>query len=175
MRKSKKINDLKKYFKKEKSVILAFLFGSQAKGISRRVSDWDIGVYFKPREYLELETEEDYPGEDKMWSNLVDILETDDVDLVVLNRARPDLVYSILRSGIPLKIKDRKLFLDLLCKTSYEAIDWWEFVEDFWKISERTHSLLPEEKAGLRKRLKFLENEFRQSEEIKKFTWQNYQ
>ncbi|MEW6609271.1 MAG: hypothetical protein AB1414_17815, partial [bacterium] len=59
------------------------------------------------------------------------------------------LIYSVLTSGIPLIIKDRELYLDLLCKTSYEAIDFWQFVDEFWQISQKSKSLLPEEKARL--------------------------
>jgi predicted nucleotidyltransferase len=135
-----KIKLLREYFEKELEVPMAFLFGSQAKSLARDSSDWDIGVYFKPNEYLELEKEGDYPGENKIWSDLVDILQID-VDFLVLNRARPSLVFTILNSSFPLVIKDRKLYLRLLCKTSYEAIDFWEFVYDFWQIRERAKPL----------------------------------
>ncbi|MFH1961527.1 MAG: hypothetical protein ABIJ30_01425 [bacterium] len=27
--------------------------------------------------------------------------------------------------------------LELLRKVSYEAMDWWDFVNDFWEISQR--------------------------------------
>lgn len=172
--KDKKIKLLKEYFEKQPEVLLAFVFGSQAKGLARGFSDWDIGVYFKPKEYLELETEEDYSREDKIWSDLIDILETDDVDFVVLNRARPSLVYNVLREGIPLTIKNRKLYLDLLCKTSYEARDWWEFVDKFWKIKEKAKSISSEAKSQIRERLDFLIGEFEEIEEIKKISWQDY-
>ena len=169
-----KIRKLKKYFQEEDNVLMAFVFGSQAKGLNRRVSDWDIGVYFKPEEYLELETERDYPNEDKIRSDLIDILKTDEVDFVVLNRAKSSLVYNILREGLPLIMKSKKLYLDLLCKVSYEAMDWWQFVADFWKISERSKSISPEAKTRIRERLKFLEKEFGEIEEIRKFNWQDY-
>lgn len=42
---SKKINSLKKYFKEKPQISMAFLFGSQIKGLSRKTSDWDIGIY----------------------------------------------------------------------------------------------------------------------------------
>lgn len=42
------ISMLKKYFKENDFVVLAFLFGSRAKKLQRKISDWDIGVYFKP-------------------------------------------------------------------------------------------------------------------------------
>jgi predicted nucleotidyltransferase len=137
-----KLKLLQGYFKKESEVSMAFLFGSQAKGLAGDSSDWDVGVYFTPREYLELEKEGNYPGESKIWADLVDILQTD-VDFLVLNRARPSLVFSILNSGFPLVVKDRKLYLRLLSKASYEAVDFWDFVYDFWKIRERAKSLSP--------------------------------
>lgn len=171
----KKIKLLKRYFEKEETVTLAFLFGSQTKGIKREISDWDIGVYFEPKEYLELESEHIFSNEDKIWSELIEILQTDNIDLLVLNRVRPDLVYSVLNSGIPLVIKSHRLYLDLLCKTNYEAIDWWDFVYDFWKISQKAHSFLPEEKVRILRYLKFLEDEFSQIREIKKIDWLNYQ
>lgn len=171
---TKKIKLLKEYFKKNDNIILAFLFGSRAKGFSRKISDLDVAVYFKPKEYLEIETEKDYPGEDKIWPDLVDILETDEIDFLILNRARPSLVYNVLRRGIPLKIKDKRLYLDLLCKVGYEAVDWWDFVEDFWKISEKAKSISLEVKTQLRERFKYLVKELEEIKEIKKITWKDY-
>lgn len=169
-----KIEALAQYFQKESSVVLAFLFGSRARGCGREISDWDIAVYFKPEEYLEIETEKQYPGENRIWSDLVDLLETDDVDFSVLNRVRASLVYNVLRTGTVLVIKDRRLYLDLLCKVSYEAVEWWDFVSDFWKISQKAKSLPPEERARVLEYLRFLENEFSEVEQIKSFSWQDY-
>jgi len=174
MSQDQKIQLLKNYFSKKPSVVLAFLFGSRQKGLARRISDWDIAVYFKPVEYGELETVKKYSQENKIWSDLIDLLETDDVDLAVLNRAAPSLVYNILSSGLDLSIKNRKLYLDLLCETSYEAIDFGNFVSDFWQIRERAQSLSLEDKKNLLSHLVFLENEFNQITEIKKFSWQDY-
>ncbi|MCK4244184.1 MAG: nucleotidyltransferase domain-containing protein, partial [Candidatus Omnitrophica bacterium] len=68
----KRIKLLKEYFEKQPSVILAFLFGSRVKGLDRKISDWDIAVYFKPEKHLELEAERGYQEEHKIWSDLVD-------------------------------------------------------------------------------------------------------
>lgn len=170
----KKIKLLKDYFKKREEILMAFVFGSRVKKLERKISDWDIGVYFEPKEYLELETERDYPNEDKIWSDLVDILETDDVDLLVLNRARPELVHSILNSGLPLVIKDRKLYLELLSKTHYEAIDFRRFAFEYWEIEERSKSLTETDKFKAMRRLKFLEKEWKELAEFKKMTWSDY-
>ncbi|MBM4306849.1 MAG: DUF86 domain-containing protein [Deltaproteobacteria bacterium] len=169
-----KIEALIQYFQKEPSVNLAFLFGSRAKGNEGGISDWDIGVYFKPAEYLEIETEREYLGENKIWSDLIDLLETDEVDFVVLNRVRASLIYNVLRTGTPLIIRDRRLYLDLLCKVSDEAVEWWNFVYDFWKISQKAKSFPPEERARVLEYLRFLENEFSEMDKIKEFSWQDY-
>ena len=169
-----KIEALTQYFQKESSVVLAFLFGSRAKGSEGEISDWDIAAYFKSKEYLEIETEREYPGENKIWSDLIDLLETDNVDFVVLNRARQSLVYNVLRTGTSLIIRDRRLYLDLLCKVSYEAVEWWDFVSDFWRISQKAQSLPPEERTRVLEYLRFLENEFSEMEQIKGFSWQDY-
>ena len=170
----KRIKLLKEYFEKQPSVILAFLFGSRVKGLDRKISDWDIAVYFKPEKYLELEAEREYQEEHKIWSDLVDILKTDDVDFLTLNRTAPELVFSILNSGVPLLIKDRDLYIELLCKTHYEAIDFREFAFDFWEIAERSKSLTKGDKFRILKRLKFLEKEWEEFDKFKKLTWLEY-
>jgi predicted nucleotidyltransferase len=145
-RNEEKIERFKRYFEGEESVLLAFLFGSKAKGVYRLSSDWDIAVYFRPYQYCELEREDEYPEEHRIWGDLERILESNDVDFLVLNRARVSIVFSILNSGIPLIIKDRKLYLMLLIKSHYEAVDYWNFTEEFFEIAERTRSLSKENK-----------------------------
>lgn len=169
-----KIEKLIKYFESQQNVVMAFLFGSQAEGTEKATSDWDIGVYFKPYEYMEIETDYEYDDEFRIWSELIDILQTDSVDFIVLNRANPSLFYQVLTKGLPLSIKDEKLYLDLLCKLTYEAFDWVDFVTDYYEISKRAKSISPLEKVRLLRYLQFLENEFKEIDEIKKFTWQDY-
>lgn len=171
---AKAIQLLKEYFAKEPNITLAFLFGSRAKGRESKLSDWDIAVYFKPHQFGELETKETYPKEEKIWSDITRLLDAD-VDLLVLNRARPPLVFSVLRSGTPLALKNRGLYLNLLLKTHYEAVDFGNFVYDFWKIRERSASLSPEDRTTLIEHLIFLENEFHDVENFQKLTWKKYQ
>jgi len=154
---------------------MVFVFGSQAKNTQMRESDWDIGVYFKPKEYLELESNvEEYGGEENIWSDLVDILQTDNVDLVVLNRAKSSVVYSAITTGMPLIIKDYKLYYDLLCKAGYEAMDWWEFVNEFYEISKQARSLVPEARARIRERLDFVKRQFQDINQFRELTWDKY-
>jgi len=164
---------LKDYFAKRDEVVMAFVFGSQSKGMARAVSDWDIAAYFAPKEYGELETKHDYAGESQIWSD-VDKIVGQDVDFLVMNRARPPLVFSILNTATPIVIKDRRLYTDLLLKTHYEAVDFWRFAKEFWQIRERSTSLTSEDEASLAEHLSFLENELSEVEKFKKLTWMEY-
>jgi len=164
---------LKNYFAKRDEVVMAFVFGSRAKGMARAVSDWDIAAYFVPKEYGELETGADYPNESQIWSDVDKIVEQDS-DFLVMNRARPSLVFTILNTATPLVIKDRRLYTDLLLKTHYEAVDFWQFAQDFWKIRERSASLSQEDRANLSEHLIFLENELKDIEKFKELTWREY-
>ena len=171
---NKKIQKLKEYFEKQNSVILAFIFGSKSKETQRFFSDWDIAVYLKPYKYGELETKEEYPGEHEIWGEIEKILESDEVDFLVLNRARPSLVFSVLNSGIPLTVKDRKLYLKLLIRTHYEAVDYWNFTKEFFEIAERSKSISEEDKSILRGHIRFLENEFGDFKKFETLSIQEY-
>ena len=123
------LKNLKTYFESQDEVVLAFLFGSRAEGRARESSDWDIGVYFRPTKHLELETKYNYQGEDDIRRDIPALVGTE-VDIVVLNRARPSLVFDVLNSGVEIVNKDEILYLKLLSKTHYEAIDYWQFVKN---------------------------------------------
>jgi uncharacterized protein YutE (UPF0331/DUF86 family)/predicted nucleotidyltransferase len=169
-----KIERLKEYFKKKESVLLAYVFGSKSKGTSRTFSDWDIAVYFKPCQYGELESGRAYPDEHSIWGDLEKILESNEVDFIILNRAKPSLVFTILNSGTPLVVKDRKLFMRLLIRTHYEAVDWWQFTKEFYEISERAQSISEENKSILRVYVRFLENELEDMGKFKKLSRKDY-
>jgi uncharacterized protein YutE (UPF0331/DUF86 family)/predicted nucleotidyltransferase len=156
-----KTNQLADYFQKRDDVLMAFVFGSRAKGTSRDVSDWDIAVYLMPDApyEIELETNHIYNSNHEIWRD-VERITGASTDLLILNSARPQLVFTILNTGIPLIIKNRYIYLQLLIKTQYEAIDFWNFVQDFWRVRQRSQSLSPEDRANLTELLVFIENEW---------------
>jgi len=92
---------LKDYFEKCDDVVMAFLFGSFAKGQAVYDSDVDIAVYFKP-EKRRIESEEDkiYPGENQILEDVEKIIKRN-VDLVILNKARPLVAFDVLQTGMP--------------------------------------------------------------------------
>lgn len=142
-----KIQALKTYFEKRDDVVMAFVFGSQAKGYARKVSDWDIGVYL---------TEEQREQEQAMWRDAEMLLQTE-VDLVVLNRAPATIAWTILRDGISLTIKNKRLYWNVMFRVSDEANAWYETSRDYYRIFERSKSLTPEDRDRLQRILTFLE------------------
>jgi predicted nucleotidyltransferase len=112
---------LRDYFEKREDIAFAFLFGSAARGKTRREGDIDIAIYFRPEKDVEWENfGRAYKGETRIGLDLERLLEKE-IDLVVLNKARSVLADEILRKGEPIIIRDRGLFMDFLCIVSDEA------------------------------------------------------
>lgn len=166
---------LKKYFKQREDVLMAFVFGSHAKKRAGRTSDWDIAVYFKPESPgVEWEASRDYPQEREILGYLIETLKTDNVDLIVLNRAPANLCASAIK-GLPLVIKDRRIFLEFMLAVSRQAQDYQQTASEFAQIYWRSHSLIREDRDILNKRLIFLESELNDINEFQKLTLLEYQ
>ncbi|MEW6606090.1 MAG: nucleotidyltransferase domain-containing protein [bacterium] len=118
-----KIEELRRYFEKRNDVCLAFLFGSQAKSVFCQESDVDLAVYLN-----------DTSMETQIWLDVERIVKKE-VDLIILNRAKPIISWEAIR-GIPLIIKDDRLYLNFLLEVSWEAQDLIEFNIDAWKMKE---------------------------------------
>lgn len=170
---TKIVKELKKYFGNREDIVLAFLFGSRASGRARPSSDWDIAVYIKTNDAPELESQREFPEESNIRTELSRLLKNE-YDLVVLNRARPSLVFSILNSGLPLSIKSSRLYLQLLSCTHYEAVDFWNFIRDFRRVREQAASLTPEAHALIDEHLMFLENELSDRGKFEHVSWREY-
>jgi uncharacterized protein len=74
-----------------KNVLFAYLFGSQAKKTATPLSDIDVAAYLacKPDGDTRLE----------ILGSLIDILKTDHIDLVILNKAFLSLKIRVLKSN----------------------------------------------------------------------------
>ncbi len=131
------VKRLRSYFEKRDDIVMAFLFGSWAKGHEGADSDIDIAVYFKPEtNVLEWEsTSSLYDGEKRIWLEIEGIVEGD-VGLLVLNRAAPTVADNALR-GIPIIIKDRNLYMDFLLRITSEAMDFRQWVDGYWTFKEQ--------------------------------------
>jgi len=124
------------YFNSNDRVLMAFVFGSWAKGHAGDDSDVDVAVYIKCDEQNPEGEAEDLFSKhiQEIWADM-ERMTGREVDLVVLNDAAPAIAASALQ-GIPIVIKDRRLYLDFLLRVSGEAADYREWAESFWTIKQ---------------------------------------
>ncbi|MCX6718972.1 MAG: DUF86 domain-containing protein [Candidatus Taylorbacteria bacterium] len=159
MNKEALIKKLGEYFKTRKDVAFAYLFGSVAKDRVHSESDVDIGVYFTPAtRALEYESENRYPGESEIWGDLEKITERQ-TDMVVLNRAPSTLFYAIMQEGIPLAINNEGLNNRMYLVISSAAEDYRDFVDDYFKIMQRSNSLSSVDREKLQRMISFIEKD----------------
>lgn len=130
------IKKLRSYFKKRKDIAFAFLFGSQAKGRAKKMSDVDIAVYFFPKNnFLEYEEEVYYEGENEIWGDIQKFLKKE-VELLVLNRT-PSYIGSRAVRGIPIIINNWALYLDYLKFATTTGDDFSELIINHYKEKEK--------------------------------------
>lgn len=168
------IQQLKEYFEQRDDIVMAFVFGSQAKGYARARSDWDVGIYFSPQSVQdpELEVDREYPESHRIWGDVEQIVGTD-VDLVVLNRASATVAWAAMR-GIPLVIKKRGVYLRFLLQVSHEANAWYDTAHDYYEVFQRSASLSEEDRERLERAVQFLDQEVNEYALFKNLTWKEY-
>jgi len=104
------------YLQSRADILFAYLFGSFGRGKQFPLSDVDIAVYLEePRELQEKKME--------ILGALINILQTDEIDLVVLNNAPLPLKMRILESKKV--IVDRKPFV----RHHYESLTMREYFD----------------------------------------------
>lgn len=133
MNKLELVHKLENYFNKREDVVMAFLFGSHAKGRVHKESDVDIAVYIKSKARVEIEAENQYKSESEIWSNVEKIV-GGEVDLLILNRASSSVCDVVVRTGIPIIVKDRRLYICYLLAISDLAEEFRNYVFDFRRI-----------------------------------------
>ncbi len=106
------VSRLRKFFEPRKEVKIVILFGSVLRASAIR--DVDVAVYMVPRpshrELLELGTE-------------LELALGIPVDLVPLDELPPGMRYKVLTEGLPILIRDKLLFEDLILWSLGEELD----------------------------------------------------
>jgi len=117
---SQHVDALEQYFASLDRVVLAYLFGSHARGRAGPLSDVDVAVLLEGR-----------PDDDccfdmrlEVIGGLMGLLHTNDIDMVVLNQAPPALRYAVLRDGILLFCRDRQAMIEFRLRTVNEYLDF---------------------------------------------------
>ena len=111
---------LEQYFASLDGVVLAYLFGSHARGQAGPLSDVDTAVLL-----------EGHPDDDRcldmrleIIGGLMGLLHTNDVDVLILNQAPPALRYAVLRDGVLLFCRDRQAMIQFRVQTLNEYLDF---------------------------------------------------
>lgn len=121
------IEKLRSFFEGEKGILMAFLFGSVASGREIPESDVDVAVWFG-KEY-------NIHDVNKLQREIENLLHRN-VDLIVLDQARPAIAWAAMR-GKSLVIRDYRLYLVKLLDFSREAEDFQNFIFDLWNLRRK--------------------------------------
>jgi len=111
---------LKNYFASQPSVVLAYLFGSQARRTASALSDIDIAILLDRKVSLEhyFDIRVNFTGE------LMELLQLNEVDVAILNQAPPALKYLVLRDGLPLYQRNRDEMIEFRVQAFNEYQDF---------------------------------------------------
>ena len=138
---SKLVDELAKALAARPEIYEAYLFGSQARRDSQPHSDVDVAVYVDPTAPMNA----GFGIDCEIAADLMKALGTNDVDVVLLNRAGPLLYHRVLRDGI------RVLARDLVAATRREAMAlsrYCDYLPQLAKIENAERLRLEQEGAG---------------------------
>jgi len=129
-----KMTDLKKYFKNHGDISTVYLFGSYGTSLyNPERSDIDLAIIFSRDLTLREEMLVD--------AEISLILESDNLDMVNLNKARVDICYQVLATGTIIYERDSILTADFVEKTLKHYFDHGIALE---KMKEDTFEVLKE-------------------------------
>jgi predicted nucleotidyltransferase len=95
---------LENYFAGQPAVLLAYLFGSHARGQGGPLSDIDIGVLHEQG----LDKKASFELRLALTGDLMGVFHENNVDVVILNEAPLALAYRVLRDGVLLYARDEQ-------------------------------------------------------------------
>lgn len=130
MKKEQIFENLKNRLSQEEDIIFAYLFGSYAKGRPHKNSDIDVAVYLKEPVNI-------FNRKIELIDLISEITKKNDVDLVILNQAKPFVVYSILKTGKLLFSKDEELRINFEGKNIKEYLDLTYYLNKYWEAMKK--------------------------------------
>jgi predicted nucleotidyltransferase len=124
---------LRRYFVQRDEIRLVYIFGSIAKGCANKLSDVDIAVFISE------DSTKNYPYgyRAQIITDLMKILKTNNVDLVVLNRASPFLRFQVLRYGKLIFCRSKLERIRFQVKTFNEYNDTKRLVDFYFKENRK--------------------------------------
>jgi hypothetical protein len=117
---SKCLEELKTKLKGMEEVKFVYVFGSYGRGEVHPLSDFDLAIY------LGLEENKYFDKKLEIFGIVSRLLDTDEIDIVILNQAPPTLVVEILRTARLLFSKDEVL------RAEFELKNIAQFMDTAW-------------------------------------------
>jgi predicted nucleotidyltransferase len=111
----------------DRSVLAAYLFGSEAAGRSHRESDVDVAVLLDRARARS--RDERAEAQLRIATDLIALLHRNAVDVVILNDAAPLFARAVLRNGALLIVRDRTALRDFERDVQLRAADLEPFIE----------------------------------------------
>jgi len=131
----KKMADLNDYFSNNSNIATVYLFGSYGTTLyNSELSDLDLAIILSQELTLKEEMLID--------AKISLILESDNIDVIILNKARVDISYQVLATGTIIYEGDKILTADFVEKTLKHYFDHGIALE---KIKEDTITALKED------------------------------
>ncbi len=124
-----RIPGLIKRISKDNEVIALFSFGSLARGDLKPLSDLDFGILVSPT----LDRKQRFDKHLELTGVFNEQLETDEVDLVLMNDAPMRYSHNIIKSGKQLFCSDSDVLHDFIEKTVKFYLDFRYFRDEFDK------------------------------------------
>jgi len=121
---------VKELFKNHEEIQLAYLYGSYAKGVQTEFSDIDIGIIIKkdfketPLYFAKLSLDIEKHFNYKI-----------NVDLRILNNAKPRFLFQIIKSSKVLFVRDKTFLYEFELKVLYQYQDIKPMLDMYDKIS----------------------------------------
>lgn len=114
-------------------ILEAYLFGSTARGDAQAHSDVDVAVFVDPARPLD----EGWGFQAELAAEIMSALETNEIDVVILNRADPVLYHRVLRDGVRLLSRDLRATTVREGRALSRYCDYLPQLEKIRRASER--------------------------------------
>jgi hypothetical protein len=116
---------LEAHFASQAEIVVAYLYGSQARGQANPLSDVDFAVLLGGQP----DSGQCLDARLKLVGDLEQLLHTNDVDVAILNQTPPALSYRVLRDGQLLYCRDRDQMISFRVRAINEYLDFKPILE----------------------------------------------
>jgi len=113
---NKKFDEVKKILEAEDNILLAYIFGSQLKGKTGPLSDYDFAVFLSQKPSSQFKY--------KLKNKLVNVLDPGQVDLIILNDAPIELKYKVIATGKVIYQKNLAVRVEFEADTLSQYFDY---------------------------------------------------